>query len=136
MSLGAKNIIKNTETSRQNLSYSRIRIVPRVFLKVECGMLSGNTSDPLENISIGNSQVVLHPSSVRLTPAINNNCSPSFTDNTELWSDMTTKQLIASYKKYDKEFSTGIKKFVWDKISNEMSKIFGYQFTSQQCDTK
>ncbi|XP_045474712.1 uncharacterized protein LOC123680719 [Harmonia axyridis] len=49
---------------------------------------------------------------------------------------MSTKQLIDLCKKYDKEFSTGIKKIVWDKISKEMSTMFGWQFTSQQCDTK
>lgn len=44
MSLGANNIIKNAEKSNQNISYSRIRIVPRVPLKVESGMSSSNTS--------------------------------------------------------------------------------------------
>lgn len=44
--------------------------------------------------------------------------------------------LINLCKKYDKNFETGVKKYIWAKIAREISEKCHQSYNSQQCDTK
>lgn len=54
----------------------------------------------------------------------------------KLWTSGSTTLLIGLVKQFDKEFQTGIKKYVWQKIANIISKDTSFDITAQQCDTK
>lgn len=59
-----------------------------------------------------------------------------FSENSKIWSDEATNLLISLCKKYDTEFETTVKKYVWVKIAKELTEKSGQIFTFQQCDTK
>lgn len=47
-----------------------------------------------------------------------------------------TKLFISLCKKYENDFENGIKKYIWGKIANELSRTLQIQYSVQQCDTK
>ncbi|KAI4455726.1 myb/sant-like dna-binding domain [Holotrichia oblita] len=57
-------------------------------------------------------------------------------DNTKIWNEQAIKFMISLCKKYDKEFESGVKKYVWIKIAKELSEKCNQVYTHQQCDTK
>ncbi|KAK9738725.1 Myb/SANT-like DNA-binding domain [Popillia japonica] len=58
------------------------------------------------------------------------------TDNTKIWNDQAIKLMISLCKKYDKEFESGVKKYIWAKIAKELTGKCNQLYTYQQCDTK
>ena len=53
----------------------------------------------------------------------------------KIWSSENTMFLIDVIKKYDKEFSKGIKKNVWEKVARDC-RYFNKYITGKQCETK
>lgn len=57
-------------------------------------------------------------------------------DHSKIWTDEATKMLIELYKRYEKQFENGIKKYAWKKIATEMTNRMCQTYSAQQCDTK
>lgn len=53
-----------------------------------------------------------------------------------MWTTNSIKIFIGLCKRHDKDLESGIKKILWTKIANEMSRTFKLKFTMQQVDTK
>ncbi|KAL1489239.1 hypothetical protein ABEB36_014172 [Hypothenemus hampei] len=60
---------------------------------------------------------------------------PPTKEDQKMWSEENILQLINLVDKYDKEFSTSIKKNVWIKIGSEFAQI-NTKITAQDCETK
>lgn len=56
--------------------------------------------------------------------------------NNKLWNESNTRLLINLVEKHEKGFETGIKRFIWQKISTEISEQTGVTYTAVQVDTK
>ncbi|CAG9814697.1 unnamed protein product [Phaedon cochleariae] len=54
----------------------------------------------------------------------------------KLWTREVTLSLISLVDKYDNDFQTSVKKYIWMKISKLMMEKFEHKLTWQQCDTK
>lgn len=61
---------------------------------------------------------------------------PIISECTKIWTEEATKYLIKLCEIHDKEFESGVKKFIWAKIAAKMTKKFKQLYNSQQCDTK
>ncbi|XP_031329150.1 uncharacterized protein LOC116160152 [Photinus pyralis] len=57
-------------------------------------------------------------------------------EDRRMWTDDSTRILIELYQKFNEEFNSGIKKFVWNKIGSHISQVVGMTITGVQCDTK
>ncbi|XP_018577275.1 uncharacterized protein LOC108915663 [Anoplophora glabripennis] len=57
-------------------------------------------------------------------------------ENSKLWTEESTLNLISLCKKYDKDFEKGVKKYIWIKIAKTLSETYQQIYTAQQCDTK
>lgn len=53
-----------------------------------------------------------------------------------LWTDSNTILLINLYKKHESKFDRQIKKFVWQKIADEIHQTTSFKYTPTQVDTK
>lgn len=53
----------------------------------------------------------------------------------KIWSSENTMFLIDVIKKYDKEFSQGMKKLIWEKVARNCQS-FNKSITAKQCETK
>ncbi|KAK9687659.1 Myb/SANT-like DNA-binding domain [Popillia japonica] len=58
------------------------------------------------------------------------------TSDEKLWTTDCTIFLINRTEKYDSEFSSGLKKKVWQKVSGECIQEFNKPFTEQNCESK